>query len=87
MLAKLNIIKSEGSATVSGFEIFPAYMMAERYGGKINHLVLKHFEKVFAEKGSYTKYIQNDLSSINHLYKDLLFTSKQRGKLVVKPVP
>jgi poly-gamma-glutamate synthesis protein (capsule biosynthesis protein) len=81
LLVKLKISKKGTDVYVSGFEILPAYLMAERRNREVTKLVFKHFEEVIPNV-EYTDAIRKDIESVNDLYHKRLFTNSQRDQVI-----
>jgi len=50
LLVKLNITKTDSQTEITGFEILPAYMLAEFNKSKVTNLSFRHFETAYSEK-------------------------------------
>lgn len=84
LLVKLDIQKIGSIAEVTGFKILPAYLLAEFAGINIQRLIFRHIERVHSDRYHARRHIQKDIESVYALYKNSLFTTKQREQIMVE---
>jgi hypothetical protein len=82
LFVKLHVQKIENAAKVVSFEILPAYLQANMVDGKLTQLTFKHIEKAILERRTSSHAHDDDLAVTTTFYKNVLFTSDQRSKII-----